>query len=77
MQRRNFLKQGSAAILLLGSGEIVKLTDNYEAWNKKPVLRLPLGLPATNKFWSDAPADWTSKKAWSGQSFKKDYKVDY
>ncbi len=39
MLRRNFLKQGSAAILLLGSGEIVKLTDNYEAWNKKPVLR--------------------------------------
>ena len=38
---------------------------------------LPLGLPATNKFWTDAPADWTSKKAWSGQSLKKDYKVDY
>ena len=38
---------------------------------------LPLGLPANNKFWTDAPADWTSKKAWSGQSLKKDYKVDY
>ena len=38
---------------------------------------LPLGLPATNKFWTDAPADWTSKKAWSGQPLKKDYKVDY
>ena len=38
---------------------------------------LPLGLPASNKFWTDAPADWTSKKAWSGQSLKKDYKVDY
>ena len=39
MLRRNFLKQGSAAMLLLGSGEIVKLTDRYEAWNRKPVLR--------------------------------------
>jgi hypothetical protein len=38
---------------------------------------LPLGLPATNKFWTNAPADWTSKKAWSGQPLKKDYKVDY
>jgi hypothetical protein len=38
---------------------------------------LPLGLPATNPFWMDAPADWTSKKAWSGQPFKKDYKVEY
>ena len=38
---------------------------------------LPLGLPANNRFWTDAAADWTAKKAWSGQSTKKDYKVDY
>ncbi|AEE53230.1 DUF2264 domain-containing protein [Haliscomenobacter hydrossis] len=38
---------------------------------------LPLGLPASNRFWTDPPADWTSKKAWSGQVTKKDYKVDY
>ncbi len=37
---------------------------------------LPLGLPASNAFWTDAPADWTSKKAWSGQATKKDYKVE-
>jgi hypothetical protein len=38
---------------------------------------LPLGLSPDHKFWFDAPADWTSKKAWSGQPFKKDYHVDY
>lgn len=38
---------------------------------------LPLGLPADNRFWTDAAADWTAKKAWSGQPTKKDYKVDY
>ncbi|WP_090391123.1 DUF2264 domain-containing protein [Niabella drilacis] len=38
---------------------------------------LPLGLPADNKFWTDPPADWTSKRAWSGQPVKKDYKVEY
>jgi len=38
---------------------------------------LTLGLPPENKFWADPPADWTAKKAWSGQPFKKDYKVDY
>lgn len=38
---------------------------------------LPLGLPATDKFWIDQPADWTSKKAWNGQPVKKDYKVEY
>ncbi|MCU7552558.1 DUF2264 domain-containing protein [Chitinophagaceae bacterium LB-8] len=38
---------------------------------------LSLGLPATDRFWTDQPAEWTSKKAWSGQPFKKDYKVGY
>lgn len=38
---------------------------------------LALGLPASNPFWSAPYAEWTSKKAWSGQAVKKDYKVDY
>jgi hypothetical protein len=38
---------------------------------------LPLGLPATNPFWSDPFTDWTQRKAWSGQTFTKDYAVDY
>ncbi len=35
---------------------------------------LPLGLPATHPFWSDAPQPWTSQKAWSGQPFPKDHR---
>lgn len=38
---------------------------------------LVLGLPASNPFWSAPAADWTAKKAWSGQATKKDYHVDY
>ena len=38
---------------------------------------LPLGLPADNPFWTDAPADWTTKKAWQGEHLHKDYKVEY
>ena len=38
---------------------------------------LPLGLPADNVFWTAPAADWTAKKAWSGQPFKKDYHVEY
>ena len=38
---------------------------------------LPLGLPASDPFWTAPPVDWTSKKAWNSQPFKKDYKVDY
>lgn len=34
---------------------------------------LPLGLPASDPFWADAPQDWTSKKIWSGQNFPADH----
>ncbi|MGX5817359.1 DUF2264 domain-containing protein [Chitinophaga lutea] len=38
---------------------------------------LALGLPADHPFWTAPAADWTSKKAWSGQPVKKDYKVEF
>jgi hypothetical protein len=38
---------------------------------------LALGLPAGNRYWTDPPADWTSRRAWGGAPFKKDYHVDY
>lgn len=34
---------------------------------------LPLGLPANHPFWTDAPQEWTAKKAWSGKPFPKDH----
>ncbi|WP_028609402.1 DUF2264 domain-containing protein [Paenibacillus harenae] len=30
---------------------------------------LPMGLPEEHPFWSGAPEDWTSRKAWSGAHF--------
>jgi len=33
---------------------------------------LPLGLPASDEFWSAAPQPWTSALAWSGQPFPID-----
>lgn len=38
---------------------------------------LPLGLPANHSFWTSAPQDWTSKKAWSGREFPKDHAIHY
>lgn len=35
---------------------------------------MPLGLPADDPFWTDAPQKWTSKKAWEGDDFPKDHK---
>ena len=38
---------------------------------------LPLGLPATDPFWSAPFTEWTAKKAWTAKSFAKDYHVNY
>ncbi len=35
---------------------------------------MPLGLPASHPFWSDAPQPWTSVKAWGGEPFPKDHR---
>lgn len=37
---------------------------------------LPLGLPASDPFWAEAPMDWTSRKIWSGQDFKADHAIN-
>lgn len=34
---------------------------------------MPLGLPATHPFWTDAPLPWTNRKAWGGKPFPKDH----
>ena len=34
---------------------------------------LPLGLPADHPFWTAPAEDWTSRKAWTGKPFPKDY----
>jgi 3',5'-cyclic AMP phosphodiesterase CpdA len=40
MLRRKFLKESSAALLILSSGKIIHLTHSYEEWlRKKPLLR--------------------------------------
>lgn len=34
---------------------------------------MPLGLPASDPFWTDAPQPWTQVKAWNGKEFPKDH----
>jgi hypothetical protein len=38
---------------------------------------LALGLPAQDSYWTSAPLPWTSKKAFAGEDFPKDYYVTY
>lgn len=75
---QNFDKNGW---LVLGfNGHQPEMADSYTSTGSLYMATLgflPLGLPADNRFWTDEPADWTSKKAWTGQSVRKDYKVEY
>ena len=77
-QYQNFDKDGW---LVLGfCGAQPEIADGYTSTGSLYMATLgflPLGLPADNKFWTDPPAEWTQKKAWSGEPFKKDYHVDY
>lgn len=67
--------------LVLGfNGHQPNIADGYTSTGSLYMATLSflsLGLPANDPFWTDAPADWTSKKAWAGEKFKKDYKVEY
>ncbi len=75
---QNFDKDGW---LVLGfNGHQPKVADGYTSTGSLYMATLsflPLGLPADNPFWTDEPADWTTKKAWKGEKFRKDYKVEY
>lgn len=75
---QNFDKDGW---LVLGfNGHQPEVADGYTSTGSLYMATLsflPLGLPADNPFWTDEPADWTTKKAWKGEKFRKDYKVEY
>jgi hypothetical protein len=36
---------------------------------------LPLGLPPTDEFWTCDPSEWSSQRAWSGQSVSADHAI--
>ena len=74
----NFDKNGWLVLGFCGSQpEIADVYTSTGSLYMATLAFLPLGLPADNPFWTDAPADWTSKKAWSGKPTPKDYKVGY
>jgi rhamnogalacturonyl hydrolase YesR len=71
---RNFNSQGFLTIGFTGSqANVADFYTNNGSLYMTSLSLMPLGLPAAHPFWSDAPGDWTSKKAWSGQPFPKDH----
>lgn len=67
--------------LTLGfTGHQPKLADWYSNAGSMYIVAeslLALGLASTDSYWTSPALPWTSKKAFSGQEFPKDYYVDY
>jgi hypothetical protein len=70
----NFNKKGYLQLGFVGhQPEIADYYTNNGSLYLTSLIFLPLGLKPEASFWVDAPEDWTSKKAWKGKSFAKDY----
>jgi len=74
----NFDDQGYLTIGF--TGHLPQLGDIYSNAGSMYIVSeslIALGLSANDSYWTSQPQDWTSKKAFSGQPFPKDYYVDY
>jgi hypothetical protein len=74
-----FTRDGWLTLGLVGNQQ-ANLADYYSNTGSlylTSLVFLPLGLPATHKFWADPFTEWTQLRAWGGKPFAKDYAVDY
>lgn len=71
---RNFNEKGFLTLGFNGAQpEISDYYTNNGSLYLASLAFLPLGLPADDPFWIDAPQSWTSKKAWEGEDFPRDH----
>ncbi|MCF0199722.1 MAG: DUF2264 domain-containing protein, partial [Bacteroidaceae bacterium] len=71
----NFTADGYLTIGFVGSHpNVADWYTNNGSLYMTSLSFMPLGLPANDPFWTDAPEKWTSKKAWEGDDFPKDHK---
>lgn len=75
--KTNFTEDGYLTIGFVGSHpNVADWYTNNGSLYMTSLAFMPLGLPADDPFWTDAPEKWTSKKAWEGDDFPKDHKWD-
>ncbi len=73
--KSNFTDDGYLTIGFVGSHpNVADWYTNNGSLYMTSLAFMPLGLPADDPFWTDAPEKWTSKKAWEGDDFPKDHK---
>lgn len=72
-----FTKDGWLTIGLYGSQpDLADVYNNTGSLYLCSTILLPLGLPETDPFWSDAAEQWSSLKIWSGQDVRGDHALD-
>lgn len=70
----NFNEKGYLTLGFVGhQPDLADYYTNNGSMYLTSLVFLPLGLPANHPFWTSAPEEWTSQKAWSGKAFPKDY----
>ena len=73
--QQNFNSAGYLTIGFCGSQpETADWYTNNGSLYMTSLAFMPLGLPASHPFWTDAPQPWTQVKAWNGQPFPKDHR---
>ncbi|MGQ8364205.1 DUF2264 domain-containing protein [Glaciecola sp. 1036] len=78
VKHNNFSEDGFLKIGFTGAN--IALSDWYSNNGSMYITTasfLPLGLPLSDLFWQSPSEDWTQKKAFAGEAFKKDYPVEY
>ena len=74
-QQNNFNAGGYLTIGFCGSQpETADWYTNNGSLYMTSLSFMPLGLPASHPFWTDAAQPWTQVKAWGGQPFPKDHR---
>lgn len=72
--QNNFNKGGYLTIGFCGSQpDVADWYTNNGSLYMTSLVFMPLGLPATDEFWSAPAEPWTQVKAWGGQPFPKDH----
>ena len=70
----NFCKEGYLVLGFMGHHpDLADFYTNNGSLYITSLVFLPLGLPANHTFWTSAPEDWTSRRAWEGKPVPRDY----
>ena len=77
-ENQNFSNNGWLLLGLNGSQTDISESDiNTGSLYFCCTVFLPLGLDASNAFWTSEPAEWTSVQAWNGHQIKRDQSIDF